>query len=174
MSEENIVKKTKKLGEILLDTGLIDAKTLMNARDIQKIESKKLGQVLIGMGVVDDVEIANALAVQKRLPFVRLHNKKIPKDLIELIPADLAQKDRVVPIKKTENRLYIATSDPLDMGAADDVRFVTQQRVFLAVTPGKGHRGGSGKILSQKGHQGGLGLRRIGSKGHRGGSKGGG
>ena len=53
--------KRKKLGELLIESGLIDERTLSKALDIQKIESKKLGQILIDMGVADEQVIATTL-----------------------------------------------------------------------------------------------------------------
>lgn len=77
--------KHKKLGEILVQAGLIDLKTLYNAMDVQKIQKKKIGRTLIEMRVVDDVEIAKALSIQFNIPFVRLEKKKIPDEIISLL-----------------------------------------------------------------------------------------
>ena len=59
----------KKLGEYLVEFGLIDEKTLDKALEIQKIEKKRIGQILIDMGVADDEVIAKALASQLKIPF---------------------------------------------------------------------------------------------------------
>jgi SOS response regulatory protein OraA/RecX len=65
-------KGQKKLGETLLETGLIDDETLAKALRTQEVKKKKLGRILIDMGVADDEEIAKALAKQLDVPFVRL------------------------------------------------------------------------------------------------------
>ncbi len=133
MKKESGVRR--RLGEILLFQGVIDSRTLQNALEIQKVQDKLIGRVLIDMGVVDDVEIANALAAQKKVPFVRLRNKRIPEETIALIPASLARKNKIVPIKKIDNALYVALADPLAAGAVDDVKFFTQLSVRIVITP---------------------------------------
>ncbi|MEA3436102.1 MAG: type II/IV secretion system protein [Thermodesulfobacteriota bacterium] len=127
--------KRKKLGEILVQAGLIDLKTLSNALDVQKIQKKKIGRILIDMGVVDDVEIANALAGQLKIPFVRLQKKKLPDEVISLLTPEIAEKHLVIPIKKIEKGLIVAMANPLDQYAIDDLRFFTRMSVVAVVAP---------------------------------------
>lgn len=63
-------RKRKRLGDFLVDAGLIDDKVLSKALEIQKITRKKLGQVLLEMGVVDEQEIAKTLSRQFNIPLV--------------------------------------------------------------------------------------------------------
>jgi len=127
--------KHAKLGEILVQAGLIDSKTLFNAMEIQKIQKKKIGEVLIDMGVVDDVEVANALASQLKFPYVRLEKKKIPEECLSLVPPEMAQKYLLIPIKKIEKGLIVAMANPLDQSAIDDLRFVSRIPIHVAVAP---------------------------------------
>ena len=85
-------RKRKRLGQFLLDAGLIDDKSLSKALEIQKITRKKLGQVLREMGVVDEQEIAKTISKQFNIPLVPLDNMEIPKVLIDLVPAEMAGK----------------------------------------------------------------------------------
>jgi type IV pilus assembly protein PilB len=130
-------KKNLRLGEYLVKIGLIEEETLNKALDAQKSakEKKKLGQILVDMGVADGVVIAKALAVRLGIPYGRINNAKIPKEIIELVPADLAEKHQIVPLRKKDKRLLVAMSNPLDLYALEDLRFFTQMPIDRAVVP---------------------------------------
>jgi len=125
----------KKLGECLIEAGLIDDKILAQALQIQIVQKKKLGRILIDMGVADEVTIAKALASQLKIPLIRLNKMDIPKEIISLIPPELAENHLVLPIKETEGGLLIAMANPLDLYALDDLRFFTQKRINIAIAP---------------------------------------
>jgi type IV pilus assembly protein PilB len=94
------LKGRKKLGECLVEAGLIDQKTLARALDIQKMQKKKIGQILMDMGVIDDQEIAKALSTQLKIPLVRLKGLEIPKEIISIVPSEMAENYLIIPIKK--------------------------------------------------------------------------
>lgn len=128
-------KRAKKLGEYLVDVGLIDNKTLANALEIHRVQGKKLGRILIEMGVADDEMIAKALATQLRIPFLRLDKTEIPKEIISLVPFGMAQDYLLIPVKKTKEGLLVAMANPLEFYAVDDLRFVTLMSIKIAVAP---------------------------------------
>ncbi len=127
--------KTLRLGEYLVNIGLIDKETLNKALKAQKSSKKKLGQVLVEMGVADDVVIAKALAVRLKIPYGRIDKASIPNDIITLIPPELAEKHMVIPLKKDGNQLLVAMANPLDLYALEDLRFYTQLPINRAVVP---------------------------------------
>jgi type IV pilus assembly protein PilB len=127
--------KKLRLGEILVMSGLIDEKTLTKALETQKIEKKRLGQILVDMGVADQVIIAKTLARQLKIPYGRLEKVKIAKEVIGLVPSELAENHLVIPIKKRENSILVAMANPLDLYALDDLRFFTQTQIDVAVVP---------------------------------------
>ena len=127
--------KRKKLGELLLQANLIDQKTLENALEIQKTQKKKIGQILMDMGVTDDEMIAKALASQLKIPFLRLNDVQIPKEVIDLVPQDMAENYLLLPVKVVKKQLVIAMANPLEFYALDDLRFITQMSIFVTVAP---------------------------------------
>ena len=127
------IKKRKELGDCLIEAGLIDEKTLARALEIQKGQEKRLGQVLIDMGVADYEVIGKALARQFNIPFLRLDKTKIPEEITSLVPAGMAENYLVIPVERTGNRLLVAMADPADLYAIDDLRFVTQMPIDVAV-----------------------------------------
>ncbi len=134
-------EKPLRLGECLIKAGIIDADTLNKALKSQKSSKKKLGQILVDMGAADDVAIAKALAVQLKIPYGRINKVDIPKDIISLVPAELAENHLLIPLKKNGNRLLVAMVNPLDLYALEDLRFFTQLPIDRAVVP-------SGDILT--------------------------
>jgi len=126
-------RKRKRLGEFLVDAGLIDDKTLAKALDIQKTKKKKLGQVLLDMAVVDEREIAEAISKQFNIPIIRLDNREIPKEVIDLVPADMAEGYLIIPVEEKGRSLLLAMANPLEPYAVDDVRFVTRMPIVVAV-----------------------------------------
>lgn len=128
-------QKKMKIGEYLVKSGLIDEKTLTKALEIQKTQNKRLGQILVDMGVADEVIIAKTLARQLKIPYGRLEKVKIAKEIIELVPAELAENHLVIPLKKKKNSLLVAMANPLDLYTLDDLRFFTQSRIDVAVVP---------------------------------------
>ncbi|MFP3912410.1 MAG: ATPase, T2SS/T4P/T4SS family [Desulfobacteraceae bacterium] len=124
-----------RMGEILVKAGLIDEETLARALEIQKSQKRRLGQVLVDMGVADQVVIAKTLARQLKIPYGRLENKKIAKEVIELVSSQLAENHLIIPLKKTGKRLLVAMADPLDLDAQNDLRFFTQLSIDAAVVP---------------------------------------
>ena len=123
------------MGELLLEVGLMDERTLRKALRIQKIQKKRLGQVLIDMGVADHEVIAKALAGQLGIPFIRVDEAEIPEDVISLVPSEMAQNYLLVPIRKKNERLVVAMANPLEFYAVDDLRFVSRMDIDVAVAP---------------------------------------
>jgi len=128
-------RKHIKLGDLLIKAGLIDDKTLGEALGVQKVQQKKLGEVLMDMGILDDVDIGNALASQLKIPFLRLEKITVPRDIIDLIPREMADKYKLVPLKKVKEGLVVAIANPLEFYAQDDLRFVTQMPIMIVVSP---------------------------------------
>jgi len=124
-----------RLGEILVKSGLIDNETLIRALDIQKSQKRRLGQVLVDLGVADQVVIAKTLAKQLRIPYGRLQKAHIPKEVIGLVSAQLAENHLVIPLKKTDKGLLVGMADPLNLDALNDLRFFTQLPIDVAVIP---------------------------------------
>jgi len=127
--------RRKKLGELLLQANLIDQKTLDNALEIQKTQKKKIGQILMDMGVTDDEMIAKALASQLKIPFLRLSNIQIPKEVLDLVPQEMAENYLLLPVKVVKKQLVIAMANPLEFYALDDLRFISQMSIFVTVAP---------------------------------------
>ena len=132
------VRWHKRLGAYLLAAGLIDEDTLARALELQKKESppkSKIGKLLIEMGTTDDISIAKTLASQLNIEFVNLENLNIPTEVLRTISADTASTSMIIPINRKGKKLVVAMANPLEQYVIDDLRFVTQLDIEIAVAP---------------------------------------
>ncbi|MBN2125704.1 MAG: Flp pilus assembly complex ATPase component TadA, partial [Deltaproteobacteria bacterium] len=124
----------RKLGDLLVETGLLSPEDLQKALGMQKESGKRLGQVLIGMELITEEEMAFALAMQLKIPYVDLGNKEVSKDLIETIPEEVSRKFVCIPISLKNNILDVAMADPLDLNMMKDLEFITGYNIQPAIS----------------------------------------
>jgi len=138
ISNKRTIRWHKKLGTYLLAAGLVDEATLTRALEIQKKQTPprtRIGKLLIDMGMTDDVNIAKTLASQLNINFIHVRSLKIPRDVLSLIPASIAEASMIVPISKKGKKMVVAMANPLEQYVIDDLRFITQTDVEIAVAP---------------------------------------
>ena len=113
----------KKVGEILVDKGLISSDELKAALEEARKTNELLGKVLIRLEFITEEDLLKALGEQLDLEFVpTLDNVTISKEAVEAIPAKLAQQYKVMPLKLKDRILTIAVSDPLAVWFVDDLK----------------------------------------------------
>lgn len=121
---------SKRIGEMLVEDGVITPEQLEAALDGQKRDgSKRLGEILVSMGTVKADEIFSALAHKFGMPFVLLRNFYIDIGCLNLVPADIARKHALIPLLLHKDRLVIAIDDPSNMEAITLLRFMTQYKI---------------------------------------------
>ncbi len=119
----------KRLGDLLLEVGLITAEQLENALKVQKTTGKKLGEVLISEGAVTQENIIEVLEFQLGIPHVDLEKYTINPAACLLIPEGLARRYELIPISQQNGMLTVAMSDPLNVFAIDDVTIYSAMEV---------------------------------------------
>jgi type IV pilus assembly protein PilB len=116
----------KKLGELLVESGLISIEQLDSALKEEKQKGVRLGSVLVAKGFATEIDIAQTLAYQINIPYIDLNTAVIEPEAIKLIPEKLARKHIFIPLCiEKKNILRIAMGDPLNMEVLDDIRFST-------------------------------------------------
>jgi type IV pilus assembly protein PilB len=115
--------KTLKLGEVLLHEGLIKHHQLVEALSVQEQDSRKLGELLLEKGWVDDEKLTKVLARIFQIPYIRIGDVKIAPAALDLVPYDLIEKYRILPLSVEEHSLTIATNDPLNMAALQEIQY---------------------------------------------------
>ncbi|MFA5094623.1 MAG: type II secretion system ATPase GspE [Candidatus Omnitrophota bacterium] len=116
-------EKYKRIGQLLLEKGMINERQLEQALEEQKLTGKLLGRIFVDMGIVKEDDILQLLGARSGFSVVRLKDMKIPKEVIDKVPASVAKIYTILPVSVEGNQLSIAIADPLNVAAFDDLRF---------------------------------------------------
>jgi type IV pilus assembly protein PilB len=114
-----------KLGEVLLNQGLISEDMLSQALEEQKADGERLGATLIRMGFISEDELLQALSKYFGVRSVNLKTKQPNESVLKLLPGDIAAKYMVVPVARFGRKLTLAMLDPQDVTAIEDIKFAT-------------------------------------------------
>ena len=123
----------KQLGEILLDEGLVTEAQLMAALDEQLVRGQSLGRTLVEIGVLTEGQLVAALARQVGMAFVDLDEYPVDRAAVSMVPAALCRRYTVLPVGFQDGSLVLATADPGNVVAVDDVRTVSGMAVLPIV-----------------------------------------
>ncbi len=118
-----------RIGELLLKEKRITPQQLQQALNHQKANGGKLGYNLVKLGFVKDEEITALLSKQYGVPSINLTQFELDGQVIKLIPADTARKYQIVPLSRSGATLTIAMTDPTNVFAMDDIKFMTGYNV---------------------------------------------
>ncbi|OLS41524.1 GspE/PulE family protein [Bacillus sp. MRMR6] len=119
------MKQTRKrLGDLLIEEGLITAEQLATAL-ADKAANQKIGDALLQRGYITDQQLAEVLEHQLGIPHVNLLQYPFDTNLFSLISKDTARRNLIIPLKKDGNKLYVAMVDPMDFIVIDDLRLST-------------------------------------------------
>ena len=117
---------TKRIGEVLLERGLINRKELDKGLAHQKEHGGLMGQVLIQLGFVTEDEVALALTAQYGFPYLPLSNYEIDPDLMAMVPQPMAKQYCLIPIDRIGNALTLAMADPSNVQAIEEIELMTK------------------------------------------------
>ena len=148
------MKVKKRLGEMLVEEGLVSDERLKQALLDQKKAGLKLGQFLTRQGIVNEQQIIDLLSRQLKIAKYHPDDYPLDIDLARQIPIEVAQKYQIAPLKKKGRLLTIAIVDPLDINALDYVEVLTNSEVEPVVCSEREH---NQLISSLYGMQSGLG-----------------
>src|SRR6516225_8426678 len=118
-----------RVGELLLKEKRITPEQLQQALAGQKANGGKLGYNLVKMGFVKDEEITALLSKQYGIPSINLAQFQIDPAVVKLVPAETAQKYQIIPLSRSGASLTIAMTDPTNVFAMDDIKFMTGYNV---------------------------------------------
>jgi len=116
----------KRLGELLVESGLISPAQLQSAITHQKIARGRLGSNLVALGYISEEVLMDFLSRQAGVPQLDVRNLEVPPEVLKLVPFRLADQFTVLPISVKEPKsLVLAMSDPSDLNAVDSARFAS-------------------------------------------------
>jgi type IV pilus assembly protein PilB len=118
-----------RLGDLFVREGLISQAQLDEALKEAQQTKTRIGFALVKMGFVAENQLTRALAKQFRVPAVDLEKVKIEEKILRLVPEEVAMKHRVLPLRKVGRTLTVAMANPTDMGAIDNLKFITRYEI---------------------------------------------
>jgi type IV pilus assembly protein PilB len=118
-----------RLGELCLREGLITEEQLHKALAEARQSNTRLGIVLVKLGMVEEDELTRALARQYRVPAVDLSRINVDPKVLRLIRGEVAFKHLVLPLRRVGRTLTVAMANPSDLGAIDDLKFITRHEI---------------------------------------------
>jgi type IV pilus assembly protein PilB len=113
------------IGELLVKENLINAGQLEIALKHQRQHGGRLGSILINLGFVEDDDITSLLSKKYGVPSINLAFFEIDPSIIKLIPIDVAQRYMIIPLSRVGSTLTVASTDPTNVFAMDDIKFMT-------------------------------------------------
>jgi len=123
----------KQLGEILLDEGLVSETQLIAAMDEQMTRGGSLGRTLVELGVLSEGQLVKALAAQVGMEFIDLDEFQVDRAAVAVVPASVCRRYTVLPVAFRNGSVVLATADPGNVMAVDDVRTVSGMPVISVV-----------------------------------------
>src|ERR1700761_491875 len=114
-----------RLGELLVREKLISLQQLRQAQEEQRKSGGNLGFALAKLGYISDGEITNFLSAQYRVPAVNLDEYEIDPEVTKLVSKEVCEKHKIIPLTRSGSVLVVAMSDPTNLHAIDDIKFLT-------------------------------------------------
>ncbi|MCH8203929.1 MAG: HDOD domain-containing protein [Candidatus Hydrogenedentes bacterium] len=123
------IHERKRIGERLIEEGVIDHAQLQHALKVQKEEGGKTVQILVKLGYLDKAKVTKFLSAQPGVPSIDLANYQIPRELCALIPREFAVENEIFPIDKMGKLLTVGMAFPLDSATIEKLEGMTGLKV---------------------------------------------
>ena len=123
----------ERLGELLVREKLISREQLDKAHQEQKQSGTRVGYNLVKLGFIQETELTKILARQYKMPAVDLSRFQVDPRIAKLVPAELAMKHLVLPLKRDGRTLTVALADPTNLGVLEDLKFITRYDIFPVI-----------------------------------------
>jgi type IV pilus assembly protein PilB len=131
----DMLRSQPKLGDILMQAGVISDAQLSEALKKQKYTGKRLGEILISEGIITEIKLAEALSTQLKLPMFTLTRYRPMPEAIKAVPRNVSERLQLIPLSIVErDLLLIAMANPLDLLAQDEVRILTGRDLKIGIT----------------------------------------
>ncbi len=128
-----LTKQKVRIGDLLVQNGVITEDQLKSALDKQKEMGLKLGRVLVHLGYVEEDQFLSFLSQQLEIPFVDLKRFQFDVELIQRLPENYARRHRAIVLQETPKGLLVGMADPMDIFAFDEIERILQMPIQQAV-----------------------------------------
>ncbi len=126
-------KRKLRIGDLLVENGVINEGQLQQALAEQKSSGRKLGQTLVQMQLVDEEVLLNILSDQLEIPYVRLRQFHFEQDVVRQLPEHLARRHRAIALSDHDGELLVGMSDPMDLFGYDQLTQALGRTFNMAV-----------------------------------------
>ncbi len=133
--------RTKRLGDMLLELGLITQDQLKEALEFQAKEKDRLGTILIKHNFITEGQLIDALRMQLGIEYIDLTKIDIAPEMSQYVPKNLAKRMNVVPVRISKDQLFLAMADPLNFMAIEEAQRTSRKRIvpMIASEPAVKH-----------------------------------
>ena len=123
-----------RIGELLVQKNFLTPEQLDRAKDETRVAGTRLGLELTKLGFIKEDDLAEVISNQYGVPSISLDDFEVDPEVIKLIPEDVATKHTIIPVNRAGSTLIVAMSDPSNIFAVDDVKFLTGYDVEVVVS----------------------------------------
>jgi type IV pilus assembly protein PilB len=127
----------ERIADALVEDGLLQTEQVNELLEQQKKEGTRLLKIIIDKGLVSDSEMAVSMGRVLNVPPVNLARCGLTSEVTDLLPREVCNNHKVLPISRLENKLFLAMADPLNVLAIDDVRRITKMEVSAMIASEK-------------------------------------
>lgn len=129
-----MIKEHRKIGEILIEDGLLTHEQLQQTLAIQKEKGGLVGRILVDMKFVSEEDLISALGKQYKIPYMPLKNYAINPDMANILKSDFCHENFLVAFDCDAKRIYIAIADPGNLPVIENIKTMTGRnpQVFLS------------------------------------------
>lgn len=129
-------KPQKRLGEILIEDGILTKENLEEALNHQKKEGGVIGQILITLGYISEEALVAALGKQLKIPYLPLANYSLNADAVQQFNDEFCKRNILIAFDQDDKHVYVAMGDPLNESVIEEIEKKTQRQaqVFLSTS----------------------------------------
>lgn len=126
-------RKRIRLGDLLVENGMITQQQLDTALAEQKKTGQRLGRSLVDLGYIDDRALLDFLSRQLQLPFIDLRHYPLQPELVRRLPETLSRRFRAIVLEDKDGSYLVGQADPTDLFAQDEIARILQRPIRVAV-----------------------------------------
>ncbi len=127
----------KRIGQILLENGLITEEQLEEALSYAKKHNLRLGEALIQLNYITEDDLLKAISKQLNIPYLEVGNMLFDPEVVGLLPENFCKRNKVIPLFLVDDTLTVAVSDPLNIYLIDDIASIAGKKINVVVSSGK-------------------------------------
>jgi type IV pilus assembly protein PilB len=127
----------ERIADAMVEDGLLTPQQVEELLEMQKKEGSRLLKLVVDKAYVTDTDLAVSVGRVLNTPPINLARIGVPPEVADLLPREVAQNYKVVPVARLENKLFLAMADPLNVMAVDDVKRITKLEIAPLIAPEK-------------------------------------